>query len=236
MSILSDPENFAVCDYTRNFACCRLNQAAAADSAFVAYYFLEAIANFSLTQLYLTPVHGACIARDGRAVLLCGASGAGKTSVAYFCAKRGWTYVSDNESWLLRSGGLMVIGNPRTIRFRDNALGLFPELAGIAAEPSPNGKKSIVASPARLGVKSTAYQCDVDRIVFLSQNRDSSTTLRAVHSEDAVEYFLSELPVYEDWVREEQQTSLWRIAEQRPVELRYANLESAYRHLESLIR
>src|SRR5262249_253224 len=184
MSIVSDNENFAVVDYTRSFAFCRLNEAAASDTAFVAYYFLDAIANFSLAQLYLTPVHGAGVAGEGRGVLLCGASGAGKTSVAYFCAKRGWTYVSDNESWLLRSGGLMLIGNPKRIRFRENAVALFPELAGMAAESHPNGKRSIELSPQTVGIRSTAYQSDVDRVVFLAQNPDSASTLRALHSED----------------------------------------------------
>src|ERR1700694_1778761 len=63
MNIIADHENFASCDYTRHFAYCRLNATTAANSSFAGYYFLEAIANFALTQLYLTPVHAACVAR-----------------------------------------------------------------------------------------------------------------------------------------------------------------------------
>src|SRR5262249_4462796 len=149
---ISDAENFAVCDYTRNFAFCRLNSAAAADRAFTSYYFLEAIANFSLAQLYLTPVHGACVARNGQGVLLCGPSGAGKTSLAYHCAKNGWTYISDNESWLVRSGGRLLVGNPHRLRFRENAFEIFPELMEIPAVPHPNGKMSVEAAPGALGL------------------------------------------------------------------------------------
>lgn len=236
MSILSDRDNFAVCDYTRNFAFCRLNSAAASDTAFTAYYFLEAIANFSLTQLYLTPVHGACVARNNQAVLLCGASGAGKTSLAYYCSRRGWTYISDNESWLVRSGGRLLIGNPERLRFRESARQLFPELTQYPSVTTPNGKQSIVVSSRSLGLKKTAYQCEVERVVFLTRKPDSPTVLRPLPGQAALERFLSDLPVYEDWVREEQQTSLSRIAELNAVDLRYGNLESAYRRLEEMIR
>jgi hypothetical protein len=232
MSIVSDQENFAVCDYSRKFAFCRLNAAAVEDQSFVSYYFLEAIANFTLTQLYLTPVHAACVARKGQGVLLSGASGAGKTTLAYFCAKKGWTYVSDNESWLVRAGGRMLLGNPHRIRFRESATEIFPELKGQQAAPHPNGKMSIEVNPD--GIE-TAYQCGVERVVFLSRQPGSPTTLRPIRDGDALDYFLAELPVYEDWVREEQQISLNRIAELNPVELRYGDLESAWRALESLI-
>ncbi len=232
MSIVSDSENFAVCDYTRKFAFCRLNTAAVHDQSFVSYYFLEAIANFALTQLYLTPVHAACVARRGQGVLLSGASGAGKTTLAYFCAKKGWTYVSDNESWLVRSGGRVLLGNPRRIRFRESAIDLFPELKGQQAAQHPNGKMSIEVSPNGL---ETADQCNVERVVFLARQSGAPTTLHGIRSGEALEHFLSELPVYEDWVREEQQISLNRIAELNPVELRYSDLESAWQALESLV-
>jgi hypothetical protein len=224
--------NFAVCDYTRHFAFCRLNAAAVRDPSFVSYYFLEAIANFALTQLYLTPVHAACVARKGQGVLLCGASGEGKTTLAYFCAKQGWTYVSDNESWLVRAGGRLLLGNPRRIRFRQSAADLFQELKSQQAGLHPNGKMSIEVPPNGL---QTAYQCGVEHVVFLARQSGSPARLRAIRSVDTVEHFLSELPVYEDWVREEQQISLNRIAELNPVELRYSDLESAWQALESLV-
>ena len=231
MSIVSGPQDFGVCDYTRHFAFCRLSAAAVRDPSFVSYYFLEAIANFALTQLYLTPVHAACVARKGQGVLLCGASGVGKTTLAYFCAKQGWTYVSDNESWLVRAEGRLLLGNPRRIRFRENAANLFPELKGQQAWLHPNGKMSMEVSPNGL---ETAYQCCVERVVFLARQSGPPAGLRAMGSGDTLERFLSELPVYEDWVREEQRISLNRIAGLNPVELRYSDLESAWRALESL--
>ncbi|MEO7652486.1 MAG: hypothetical protein ABIZ80_18640 [Bryobacteraceae bacterium] len=50
MSIVSDAQNFAVCDHTRKFAYCRLNAEGVRDRAFAGYYFLQAIANYMLTH------------------------------------------------------------------------------------------------------------------------------------------------------------------------------------------
>ncbi len=193
-----------------NFAFCRLNAAAADDLAFTGYYFLEAIANFSLAQLYLAPVHAACVARSGRGVLLCGPSGAGKSTLAYFCATRGWTYVSDNESWMARGSERLLVGNPQCIRFRQSAADLFPELRGREAAPHANGKMSIVVNP--LGVLETAWQCEVERVVFLAREPGLTASICAVPDEVALARFMMELPVYGDRVREEQRRTLAGIA------------------------
>ena len=233
MNIVSDAKNFCVSDYSRHFAYSWLSEAAAADHAFVRYWFLEALANFSLAQLYLTPLHGACVARDGRGVALCGASGAGKTSLAYFCARAGWTYVSDNESWLVRPAGTVLVGNPRQIRFREDARRLFPELNGLAARPHANGKLSIEVDPGK--AIRVADRCELQRVVFLSREASGAAAIRAVPAHDVVERLLAEIPIYEESVRAEQRASLEKLAELGAVELRYSRLEDAARLLEGLL-
>src|SRR5438270_538352 len=47
--VIADGANFAVCDHTRGFCFCRLTATAAADRDFTRYYFLEAMALFTLT-------------------------------------------------------------------------------------------------------------------------------------------------------------------------------------------
>src|SRR6185503_2639503 len=94
--------NFAVSDLATGFAFCFLSSAVAAETAYVRYHFLEAVVYSMLTHLCLTPLHAACVSRNGRGVLLFGPAGAGKSCLSFACAKRGWTYISDDGSSLVR--------------------------------------------------------------------------------------------------------------------------------------
>lgn len=226
--VISGGANFAVCDHTRRFAFCRLNSAAAADRDFVSYYFLEAMALFTLTQLHVTPVHAACVARGGRGLMLCGESGAGKSTLAYACARRGWTYISDNESWLLRSDARTMLGNPSRIRLRDTAVELFPELAARPAV-NFNGKRSIILETAGLNI---AFDCRPERIVFLERTGQPASFTPVA---GAAESLLSAVIHYTPEVRRQHRLSLERFAAIPAFRLRYRGLDDAIPALEAML-
>jgi hypothetical protein len=188
------------------------------------------MALFTLTQLSLTPVHAACVARAGRGLMVCGDSGAGKSTLAYACAQRGWTYISDNESWLLRADARTVLGNPGRLRLRDRAVDLFPELAGRPAVHF-NGKLSIVLETSGLD---TAFACRPGRIVFLERNGQLASVSR-VREEDACDRLLSGVIAYTPEVRDRHRASLESFTEIPAVELRYRNLDDALPALERLL-
>jgi hypothetical protein len=226
--VISAGANFAVCDHTRGFAFCRLNSAAAADRDFTRYYFLEAMALFTLTQLHVTPVHAACVARNGRALMLCGESGAGKSTLAYACARRGWTYISDNESWLLRDDGRTILGHPSRIRLRDTAANLFPELEGRPAV-NFNGKRSIILDSAGLDI---AFQCRPERIVFLDRGGQPASFTPA---QGAFDRLFAGVIHYTPEVRAQHRASLERFTEIPALELHYRGLDDAIPALEGLL-
>ena len=236
MLMASDPANVAACDSARGFAFCRLSAATAAERAFTAYYFLEAMAYHLLTQLYITPLHAACVSRDGRGVLLCGESGAGKTTLAYACVRRGWTYISDNESWLVReSSPPVVLGNPYRIRFRETAGGLFPELRTATPELHANGKMSINLKTATLAEMRVAARCQVHSLALLARGSVSAGFAPA-SAETALALLLSTVPMYEPRVACAHRESLARLAALPAVTLSYDSPGSGVAQLEALIR
>lgn len=169
VSIVQGPDNFAVCDVSGSFAFACLTRDVARDHAYVRYYFLDPLAYQMIDALHLFPVHAACVALDGRAVVLCGDSGAGKTSLAYACARRGWSFLSDDATSIIRGrNDRAVVGRPFRIRFRESARQIFPELNEFVPERRPNGKLDIEVDTQALRIP-IALESNASHLIFLDK-------------------------------------------------------------------
>lgn len=60
-------------------------------------------------------MHASCVAVEGRAVLICGRSGAGKSDLALRLIDRGFTLVSDDQTMVRKSGERLLASAPPTI-------------------------------------------------------------------------------------------------------------------------
>lgn len=60
-------------------------------------------------------LHASCVAIDGRAVLLSGSSGAGKSDLALRLIDRGFALVSDDQTIVGKSGDRLIASAPATI-------------------------------------------------------------------------------------------------------------------------
>src|SRR6185312_2866966 len=144
MSIVRSAANDARADLSDGMAEIRVTRDVASNSAYFNYHFLKPLAYLLLAPRNFAFVHAACVARNGRAMMLCGDALAGKTCLAFACARRGWTFLSGDATHLLHdSPDFSVVGRPFSIRFRESAKGLFPELRAWPAVVRPNGKASI---------------------------------------------------------------------------------------------
>lgn len=60
-------------------------------------------------------LHASCVAKDGRAILLSGRSGAGKSDLALRLIDRGAQFVSDDYTMVRRVSGRLLASAPATI-------------------------------------------------------------------------------------------------------------------------
>lgn len=61
-------------------------------------------------------LHASCVASDGRAVLISGPSGSGKSDLALRLLDRGFTLVSDDRTIVRKDGSRLIASAPDTIK------------------------------------------------------------------------------------------------------------------------
>lgn len=86
--------------------------------------------------------HGALLMKNGRGVLLHGKTNSGKTSVSYLLQDHGFSYLSEEDSFIRsdRDGTLHILPYPRRIRISPRVMAKQPRLAELPHE------KAFVAS------------------------------------------------------------------------------------------
>lgn len=236
---VADRENLWCVDLEKGFATAWVTEAVARDTDYLRYHFLESTAGCLLEMVHLVPVHAACVALDGHGVLLAGDSGVGKSSLAYACARRGWTYTADDAPELLRrDAGRTVLGNPRLFRFRGTAGELFPEFSGMRESRRGEGKPTIEVRTEMLPAIQTAEEAQIDFVVFLNR-RDAvnrRVELRPVSKQEALTRLFIEVWPPELKSLAEQRATIERLLDAELVELRYRELDSAVDALTNVVR
>jgi len=254
ISIVGDAENFATCDVTSGFSFGWVTPATVADRAFFRYHFLELMAGLLFSPPNFGVVHSACVSMNGRGVLLCGHSRAGKSTLSFACAQRGWTFIADDAVLTVRRNpGRRVIGAPLLVRLRPDAPTHFPQLENRAVILRQNGEFGFEIPTAELPGITTAFTCEIDHVVFLNRDRDSSATISPLSKDSARKWMndvlditftcsansagnRSEMFLADPKAREEQKESVEVLLSGGIHELCYSDLDPAIDCLESLVR
>jgi HprK-related kinase A len=132
---------------------------------------MEATINWFLWK-YLARVlllHAAVIERDGRAVLLPGPSGVGKSTLCTALIARGWRLLTD-EIAMVRPQGGQVVPHPRPISLKNEAIGIAAKALPDAylSEPFVNPTKGAVAfmRPPTPAIEKAGEMADPALVVF----------------------------------------------------------------------
>jgi hypothetical protein len=227
-SNIADGENFAVTDLSRGFSSIWVTEAALAHRNYFSYFFLESPAMQVLATSRTTPIHAACVERNGCGILLCGDSGAGKTSLSYACARAGWTYITDDGSYLVNDrSDRLVVGNCNLARFRTSAAELFSELSDVdVIQRAQVGKPSIELKVHLLRNFSTSFTSRINHVVFLNRRNVRRHELVSFPTEIA-RYFILQVLFSPAEILKTQTAMVDHLLDYGALELRYENLDWA---------
>jgi len=233
---VANKDNYSIANLDEATTQIVLSHAAEKHINYLNYFFLEPAPLHHIAAQFTTPIHAGCVSLDGKGVLLCGDSGAGKSSLSYACARSGWTYVTDDASYMLHDAeDRRVTGHSRKVRFRPSAGELFPEVNGLDLTPRAAGKPSIEVPTDVLPKMICAQTALVDYIVFLNRHSGSEQQLVPFRTEVA-RHYMRQVLYGSAQSRVVQHAAIERLLTAEIFELRYTDLDWGVPRLEALIR
>jgi hypothetical protein len=235
-SFTANKENFGFIDMARGFCGLWVTPAAVANRSYLRSFFLECAIVCPIATRYTTGVHSGCVSRNGVGVLLCGDSGAGKSTLSYACAKAGWTYITDDGSYMVHgTDDLQVVGNCHQVRFRPASSVFFPEIEGReVTKRAEVGKPSIELRTATLPGIRYAQTAHVKHLVLLNRREGINAPLRP-YSRDILRRFLHQGRFSPPEFMPAHYATIEKLLEREPLELRYTDLDWAIEQLETLV-
>ena len=238
LSIVADRENFASLDLNAGFAFGWATQATAQNQEYLRQCLLDVMIYPLLEVKHLITLHAACVVHRGKGILLAGNSGAGKSSLSYACARRAWTFVSDDASAFRRSASIpMVIGHPQKFRFREPVGELFPEFRNLKSTIRAYGKPTIEVRTQAIEHIRSAEESPVDAIVFLNRPayKSGPPALVPISRKDAWKRLCFSVWAVQIPAFEERLIALERLIAVPTYEIRYSELDPAIDLLERFV-
>jgi len=231
---VADLDNYSVADLQRNRTHITVSRAAVAHELYLRHFFLEASPLVHVATRFTTPIHAGCVSLNGCGVLLCGDSGAGKSTLSYACARAGWTYVTDDSTYLVHGADPHhVTGNCHLVRLRPPAAELFPELQGKPITPRVEGKPSLEIPTDSLPLSSRSQTARVNYFVFLNR-RAGGTPALVPYSKDVARQYMRQVPYGSPDTLAVQYEAIERLLSLDVFELRYTDLDWAVDRLQQL--
>lgn len=145
-------------------------------------------------SLGITPLHCACVVKNGHGLLLSGESGAGKSTLALALSLNGFAFLSDDYTYVSRSlSNLRGWGLPIPIKLLPDAAKFFPRLAGIEPAVSQNGELAFEVDPVDTFDVNRSLSCEPRWLVFLERTEDRHAVFRPISSSEAAVRLASDL-------------------------------------------
>jgi hypothetical protein len=194
----------------------------------------------------MVAIHAACIRLKGRSLVLRGAAGAGKSTLAAFAWLSGAALLAEESVWFDPAGAQPCLrGAPFNLRLEPDSLAILgaalPAYAMTlqrAAFPTPEGAGKLRIETAGIGPLPVIEQCELGPLIFLERDPSvSAANIRRLDRSQALERFEADSTAGE---RSQRAPDRLMAAEgllaEGAFELRFSGLEQGLQALASIDR
>jgi hypothetical protein len=145
-------------------------------------------------------LHAACLRRNGHRLLLVGAKGAGKSTLALRLVDAGYEIEGDENVFVLPD---RVVARPRACRVKEASLGYLPaEMAEAIVTASHlrtfDGERIFNVDPRVFGCSWRIEEGKADFVFVLRPNHGGYSSIRPMQPSAMVEFLVSEIAWRED--------------------------------------
>ena len=173
-----------------------LSLSTARDASYWGRVILPCLVGITSACVAVTPLHCACVVKDGGGLLLHGESGSGKSTLALSLSLNGFTYLADDCTYISASrGGLRCWGLPTPLKLLPEAVAHFPQLAGLVPRQSLNGELAFEVYPSQMSGVSRSASCEPRWLVFIERVRESGAAFHVINSAEAARRLSSDLEI-----------------------------------------
>jgi hypothetical protein len=180
--------------------------AVASDLSYWKQTLLPILLGIASASIGVTPVHCACVVKSGSGLLLAGESGAGKSTSALSLSLSGFSYLSDDCTYLSRTSlprtslsrtgaGMQAWGLPTPVKLLPDAVSHFPELVSRKPVRSLNGELAFTVDPTEMFNVRRCLSCEPRWLVFLERKEDSRPVIKPVSSLEAASRLAADLEI-----------------------------------------
>ena len=171
-------------DLSRGFAFGHFSATTLANPAHFRWHFLELAFFMMLESRGLMGVHGAALAKNGKAILLRGPGGSGKTTLAYAAARSRFQALAEDVVWLDNRRKAWW-GMPWSFHLLPDAKQLFPELAAYSPILQTSGEMKLEVNLEDIRMGSTVFMAQPGAMVFLERAQGEKSRLKKISPAEA---------------------------------------------------
>jgi hypothetical protein len=188
------PGDSMLVDQQRRRAVGLFSPSTARDLSYWKRVILPVLLGIASASIGVTPLHCACLMKNGHGLLIGGESEAGKSTLALSLSLNGFAYLSDDWTYFSQSGNeVCAWGLPTPVKLLPDAVKYFPQLAALEPAISQNGELAFEVDPVETFGVSRSLSCEPRWLVFVERTQEPCAVFKPIGSAEAASRLAADL-------------------------------------------